>query len=124
MEFVVKDLQPVQGDSTMCFQVWMNLLSNAVKFTGKKESAVIEVGCRPEGNQNTFFVKDNGDGFDMQYAGRLFGVFQRMHPPDEFEGVGVGLALVERIVKRHGGTVWAEGEKEKGATFYFTLPAR
>ena len=124
VEFVVKDLPPVQGDSTMCLQVWMNLLSNAVKFTGKKESAVIEVGYWPGENQNTFFVKDNGAGFDMQYAGRLFGVFQRMHSPDEFEGVGVGLALVERIVKRHGGTVWAEGEKEKGATFYFTLPAR
>ncbi len=120
VEFNISDLPPVHGDPLMWHQVWMNLLSNAVKFTGKKETGVIEVGCRSVGNGNIYFVKDNGAGFDMKYADRLFGVFRRLHSPEDFEGVGVGLALVQRIVRRHGGSVWAEGEVDKGATFYFT----
>ncbi len=124
VEFNISDLPPVHGDPLMWHQVWMNLLSNAVKFTGKKETGVIEVGCRSVENGNIYFVKDNGAGFDMKYADRLFGVFRRLHSPEDFEGVGVGLALVQRIVRRHGGSVWAEGEVDKGATFYFTVPAR
>ncbi len=120
--WTIGDLPPVHGDPVMYYQVWVNLLSNAVKFTGKKEAAVIEVGHLPGESDNTYFVKDNGAGFDMQYVDRLFGVFRRLHSPEDFEGVGVGLALVQRIIRRYGGTVWAEGEVDKGATFYFTLP--
>jgi len=122
--WTIGELPPVHGDAVMYYQVWINLLSNAVKFTGKKETAVIEVGHLPGDSDNTYFVKDNGAGFDMKYADRLFGVFRRLHSPEDFEGVGVGLALVQRIVRRHGGSVWAEGEVDKGATFYFTVPAR
>jgi light-regulated signal transduction histidine kinase (bacteriophytochrome) len=117
-------MPPAHGDETMIRQVWANLLGNAIKFTRTRPAPRISAGCRTEdGTACAYFVADNGVGFDMQHGGRLFGAFQRMHREDEFEGTGVGLALVQRIVHRHGGRVWARAEPEKGATFSFTLPA-
>jgi light-regulated signal transduction histidine kinase (bacteriophytochrome) len=118
----VETLPPARGDQSMIRQVYVNLLSNAIKFTRPKEAGVIEIGCRVKENQNIYCVKDNGVGFDIQYASELFGVFQRHHTVDEFEGTGIGLAIVQRIIHRHGGQVWAEGKVNEGATFYFTLP--
>jgi PAS domain S-box-containing protein len=120
----IKTLPPARGDQSMIRQVFVNLLSNAIKFTRPKEAGVIEVGCIVKENENIYYVKDNGVGFDMRYASKLFEVFQRQHTVDEFEGAGVGLAIVQRIIHRHGGQVWAEGETGKGATFYFTLHKR
>ena len=110
------------GDQAMIRQMFYNLVSNAFKFTRPKQNPQIEIGFREDGNQYTYYVRDNGVGFDMQYSGKLFGVFQRLHNVEEFEGAGVGLALVQRIVLRHGGRVWAEGKVNEGATFYFSLP--
>ena len=110
------------GDLALIRQVFANLIGNAVKFTGGRKEAVIEVGGRAEGRENVYCVRDNGAGFDMRYAKRLFGAFQRLHGEGEFEGTGIGLATVQRIVHRHGGRVWAEGKVGEGAVFYFTLP--
>ena len=115
-------LPPTFGDRNMIRQVFYNLISNAFKFTRPKQNPTIEIGFQDSGNQHTYYVRDNGVGFDMQYSPKLFGVFQRLHSVDEFEGAGVGLALVQRIVLRHGGKVWAEGKVNEGATFYFSLP--
>ncbi len=121
IKFTVHDLPAARVDASLFKQVWANLLSNAIKFTKGKKVAVIEVGSERKGDQTIYFVKDNGVGFDMQYVNKLFGVFQRLHEKEEFEGSGVGLAIVERIVTRHGGRVWAEGKPDEGATFFFTL---
>jgi PAS domain S-box-containing protein len=121
IEFISHSLPPANGDRSMIRQVLMNLLSNAVKFSKFKEKAVIEIGATKENSRTVYYVKDNGAGFDMQYVNKIFGVFQRLHAADEFEGTGVGLAIVQRVVHRHGGDVWAKGEPGKGATFFFTL---
>ncbi|MDD5564830.1 MAG: PAS domain S-box protein, partial [Thermoanaerobaculaceae bacterium] len=122
-EFTVGALPEAVGDAAMIRQVWVNLLGNAVKFTRPAARPAITVSGRVDGREVIYSVSDNGVGFDMAYAGKLFGVFQRLHPAREFEGTGVGLALVQRIVHRHGGRVWAEGAVGKGATFSFALPA-
>ena len=109
------------GDPALLRQVWINLLSNAFKYTRKQEVALIEIGCNQTPVDDVYFVKDNGTGFSMQYISKLFKVFQRLHCLEEFEGTGVGLAIVERIIQRHGGRIWAEADVNHGATFYFTL---
>lgn len=122
MELRSSGLFDAFGDRTLIRQVLANLFSNAVKFTILKDLAVVEVGRMDEGDETIYFVRDNGIGFDMRYQDKLFGVFQRLHSADDFEGTGVGLALVQRIINRHGGRIWAESVVGKGSTFYFTLP--
>lgn len=143
VEISIADLPSCEADPALLKQVFCNLLSNALKFTRGREVTIIEVGCaeirvsspesgvssqeiksniqHPASHERVYFVKDNGTGFDMRYADKLFGVFQRLHRAEEYEGTGVGLAIVQRIIHRHGGRIWAESEKGQGATFYFTL---
>jgi len=122
IEVRVGELPDCVGDRSLLIQVFANLLANAFKFTRQKEKAVIELGYEQTEGGGAYFVRDNGAGFDMRYADNLFGVFQRVHSQDEFEGTGVGLSIVRRIIQRHGGRVWAKAEVGKGATFFFTLP--
>ncbi len=124
IEFEITKLPDIMGDEPLMRQVWTNLLSNAVKFTSGRKRAVIEVGSRQNKDETIYHIRDNGAGFDMDYADKLFGIFQRLHSEGEFEGTGVGLAIVQRVIHRHGGRVWAEGEVDKGATFYFALPQK
>jgi len=123
IRWTISDLPTVSADPSLLRLVLENLLSNAVKFTHKSDKPQIEIGCDQAPHQFVLFVKDNGEGFDMRYVDKLFGVFQRLHRVDEFEGTGIGLANVRRIITRHGGTTWAEGAVGKGATFFLTLPA-
>lgn len=123
VECEIKPLPAAVGDPSLLRQVWYNLIGNALKFTRDRERTHIEIGGNVAGPEfATYFIRDNGAGFDMRYADKLFGAFQRLHHPADFEGTGIGLALVHRIVHRHGGTIWAEGEENKGAFFAFTLP--
>jgi len=117
----IGDLFTAECDPGLMQQVFVNLLSNAVKYTRKREHAVIEVGQASENGERVVFVRDNGVGFDMKYAGKLFGVFERLHKARDFEGTGVGLAIVQRIIRKHGGRIWAQAELDQGATFFFTL---
>jgi signal transduction histidine kinase len=136
LEIDIGDLPSCQADPTLLKQVWMNLLSNALKYTRKRSTAKIAIGCRMErrpktvhdaahqsgpGTEMIFFIKDNGAGFDMKYAHKLFGVFQRLHRAADYDGTGVGLAIVQRIINRHGGRIWADAQVNQGATFSFTL---
>jgi len=122
LDFLLDDMPAARGDRMLLRQVFVNLFANAVKFTRQREAAVIEAGARTEDAATVYWVRDNGAGFDPRYAGQIFGVFQRLHRQDEFEGTGVGLAFVQRIVQRHGGRIWADSKPAEGATFYFTLP--
>lgn len=122
VQFTVRELPSAQCDSTLIKGVLQNLISNAIKYTRTREKAVIEIGHETFEGQAAIFVRDNGVGFNMKYAGKLFGIFQRLHSNEDFEGTGVGLATVQRIIQKHGGRVWAEAEPDHGATFYFSLP--
>ena len=122
LELRVGELPACHGDPALLKQVWLNLLSNALKYSKNRVPAVIEVGSTLELGEVVYFVRDNGTGFDMRYANKLFGVFQRLHRQEEFAGTGVGLAIVHRIVNRHGGRIWANALPDQGATFSFTLP--
>jgi light-regulated signal transduction histidine kinase (bacteriophytochrome) len=122
IDFRLGEVPEVDGDGSLLHQAWLNLISNAVKFSAREEKPMIEVEGGVEGALVVYHVRDQGIGFDMAYANKLFGVFQRLHGVNDFEGTGVGLALVQRIVTRHGGKVWANGSVGKGATFSFSLP--
>jgi light-regulated signal transduction histidine kinase (bacteriophytochrome) len=121
LEWKIAALPLAECDPVLMRQVFQNLIANALKFTRPRECAVIEIGSREENGRLVISVSDNGVGFDMKYMDKLFGVFQRLHQAEDFEGTGIGLATVQRIVQKHGGRVWAEAEVGKGATFYFTL---
>jgi signal transduction histidine kinase len=118
----IKDLHPAFADLKMMEQVWMNLIANAVKYSSKREKPLIEIGSQTHATYTTYYIKDNGVGFSMLFKDKLFGIFQRLHRPEDFPGTGVGLAIIKRIVHRHGGKVWADSVVDRGATFYFSLP--
>jgi light-regulated signal transduction histidine kinase (bacteriophytochrome) len=118
----IGELHPCYGDHALLTQVWINLIANAIKYSSKTQTPRIEIGSTKNDRETIYFVKDNGVGFDMRYVDKLFGVFQRLHSVREFEGTGIGLAIIKRIISKHGGNVWAEGEVNKGASFFFSLP--
>jgi len=122
ISFNIEDLPPAKGDQALIKQVWINLLSNAIKYSKNKPETPIAIGAYAEGTHIVYYVKDNGAGFDMQYYDKLFGVFQRLHSQEEFEGTGIGLAIVQKIVNRHNGTVWAKSKLNQETFFYFSLP--
>jgi len=122
VKWVIHDLPDISGDINTLRQVWINLISNAVKYSGKADFPKIEIGSWHEQDKIVFFIKDNGVGFDEKYKNKLFRVFQRLHSTDEFEGTGIGLAIVEKIISKHDGKVWADAVVDKGANFYFSLP--
>jgi len=122
IEINISELPDTRGDESLINQVWVNLISNALKYSRNKEKAVIDIGGKIEDNETIFHIRDNGAGFDMKYADKLFGVFQRLHKARDFEGIGIGLANVNRIIVRHGGKCWAEGEVGNGAAFFFSIP--
>ena len=122
VEINLSKLPDAMGDENLINQVWINLISNALKYSKNKEKTIIDIGSKIENGNTIFYIKDNGAGFDMKYANKLFGVFQRLHKARDFEGIGIGLANVQRIITRHGGKCWAESEVDKGATFFFSLP--
>lgn len=125
IDWEIGSMPPCAADPALLKQAWINLISNAIKYTARRRPAVIEIGSQAgdKPQRQTYYIKDNGAGFDMRYAHKLFGAFQRLHRAEDFVGTGVGLAIVQRIIHRHGGSVWAEGEPDRGATFYFSLPA-
>jgi light-regulated signal transduction histidine kinase (bacteriophytochrome) len=120
-EIAISDLRESNADPVLLRQVWINLLSNSLKYSRHRKQRRIEIGSMDDQGLITWYIKDNGTGFDMQYAEKLFGVFQRLHRTEDFEGTGVGLAIVERIIHRHGGRIWADAAVDQGATFFFTL---
>jgi light-regulated signal transduction histidine kinase (bacteriophytochrome) len=120
----INTLPPVVADRALLEQVWTNLISNAIKYSGKKESPEIEIGSKHKDNLVVYYIKDNGVGFDMQYVHKLFDTFQRLHRAIDFEGTGIGLAIVKRIITLHNGRIWAEAKPDHGATFYFSLPVQ
>jgi light-regulated signal transduction histidine kinase (bacteriophytochrome) len=120
--FEIHTLPPAQGDLSLIRQVWINLIDNAIKYSRLREIPRIEIGSYPEKDRQIYYIRDNGVGFNPVYYKKLFGVFQRLHNPDQFEGTGVGLAIVQRIVQRHGGDIWAESKENEGAKFFFSLP--
>ena len=122
IEFVIDTLLPAICDQKLIKQVWVNLISNAIKYSKNKPKIKIEIGSYYKDNLVVYYVKDNGVGFDMQYYNKLFGVFQRLHSSEEFEGTGVGLAIVQKIIHRHNGTVWAKSKPNEETCFYFSLP--
>ncbi len=122
IEIAIDNLPHAMADRSLITQVWTNYISNAIKYSSKRDNPRIEIGTYKEDNKTVFFVKDNGAGFDMEYADKLFGVFQRLHKQNDFEGTGIGLAIVHRVITRHGGKVWATAKLDQGATFYFSLP--
>ena len=124
ISFNLGELPAAYGDKRLITQVFHNLFANSIKFTRNQPAATIQVGCQPGAGEDIYFVRDNGVGFDMNHAQKLFGTFQRLHAATDFEGSGIGLATVRRIIERHGGRVWAEAEPNKGATFYFSLPIK
>jgi light-regulated signal transduction histidine kinase (bacteriophytochrome) len=122
IDFYVDALPPTMGDPTLMRQVWINLISNAIKFSSKRDRVLIHITGRLDANEIIYSIHDNGTGFNMNYANKLFGVFQRLHNEEEYPGTGVGLAIAQRIIFRHGGRVWAESIEDQGTTFYFALP--
>jgi len=120
-KITINQMPTANADYNLMNLVFTNLISNAIKYSSSKENAEVEIGAKTENHQTNYYIKDNGVGFDMQYYNKLFGVFQRLHGSEEFEGTGVGLALVKRIITRHNGKIWAEAKLGEGATFYFTL---